>query len=234
MAELIHVNFGKPMPVFPLPETVLLPHAVQKLHIFESRYLQMVNHCLDSAGQFAMATFRGKVDEETYHFGRPALRPAVCVGQIVHHDSYPDGRQQVDLHGVCRAKILDLIEPDDEHSYRMARLAPLEAVEQEPPKMPKVRDELHDLLGRSHLSLMRNAEVVMKWFDREDVSTHALLELIGFTLVSDYEVRYQLLAEADPYVRAVTIKNELVSLDVLLNKALRQDHKSWPKGMSWN
>ncbi|UCD73944.1 MAG: LON peptidase substrate-binding domain-containing protein, partial [Phycisphaerales bacterium] len=132
MAELIHVNFGKPMPVFPLPETVLLPHAVQPLHIFEPRYLQMVNHCLDSSGQFAMATFQGRIDEETYRWGLPPLRPAVCVGQIVRHESYPDGRQQITLHGVCRAKILDLVEPDEEREYRMAHLIPLEAVEEEP------------------------------------------------------------------------------------------------------
>lgn len=234
MSEVVRVNFGRPMPVFPLPETVLLPHAVQPLHIFEPRYLQMVNDCLDSSGQFAMATFEGKVDEDTYRYGSPPLRPAVCVGQIVQHDSFPDGRQQINLHGLCRATIIKLIEPDDERKYRMARLRPLEAVEQEPPKMPEVRQELQQILSGPRLSMMRNVQSVMEWFDRKEVSTHALLELIGFALVQDYEIRYRLLAEADPTARARTIKNELNGLDTMLNKALRQDHKSWPKGMSWN
>ena len=44
MAEVISVNFSKPMPLFPLPEVVLLPHAIQPLHIFEPRYRLMVEH----------------------------------------------------------------------------------------------------------------------------------------------------------------------------------------------
>ncbi|NNF42788.1 MAG: hypothetical protein HKN62_07035, partial [Phycisphaerales bacterium] len=56
MAETILVNFRRSIPLFPLPETVLLPHALLPLHIFEARYRQMVRSCLDCAGQIAIAT----------------------------------------------------------------------------------------------------------------------------------------------------------------------------------
>ena len=74
----------------------------------------------------------------------------------------------------------------------------------------------------------------MQWFDRKDVSTHALLELIGFALVHDTEVKYRLLAEASPMRRARMIRQELSNLDHLVCQAERQNFKSWPKGMSWN
>ena len=93
----------------------------------------------------AMAVFRGddwKLDYE----GRPPLRPAVCIGQIVHHDALEDGRHNILLHGVCRAKIVRLIEPTSERPYRMARLEPLEAVEEQPPPMHHVRRALKSML----------------------------------------------------------------------------------------
>jgi len=233
MSEVIRVNFSKPMAIFPLPDAVLLPHAVQPLHIFEERYRRMVEDSLDQAGQIAMATFKGD-DWKLNYEGQPPLRSAVCVGQIVHHDALADGRHNILLHGVCRAKIDKLIEPTEERPYRMARLMPLESVEEDPPPMNNVRKTLRQMLINPRLSRMRSVETVMQWFDRDDVSTHALLELIGFALVHDAELKYRLLAEANPLRRARLIKRELNNLDHLVSQAERQAYRSWPKGMSWN
>ena len=100
----VQVNFGKPIPLFPLDSAVLLPQQVLPLHIFEPRYRQMVERALDGAGQIAMAVFEGESWKQQYH-GRPALRPAVCIGQIVQHERLPDGRYNIILQGVCRARI---------------------------------------------------------------------------------------------------------------------------------
>ena len=233
MSEVIRVNFSKPMPLFPLPDAVLLPHAVQPLHVFEQRYRKLVEDCLDQAGQIAMATFRGN-DWKLDYQGQAPRRPAVCVGQIVHHEELSDGRHNLLLHGVCRAKIEKLFEPNDDRPYRIARLVPLEQVDQQPPAMENVRKSLRNMLVSPRLSKMRSVDTVMQWFDRDDVSTHALLELIGFALVHDNELKYRLLAEANPLRRARLIKQELTNLDHLVSKAEQQAFRSWPKGMSWN
>ncbi len=233
MAEAIRVNFGRPMAVFPLPDAVLLPHAIQPLHVFEPRYRQMVDDCLDGSGQIAIATFAG-TDWKSQHHRLPSLRPAVCVGQIVQHESLADGRHDVLLQGVCRAKILKMIEPENGRRYRLARLAPLEPLHSKPPAMAEVRRQLRDLLAGPRLSRLRSVETVMQWFDRPDVSTHALLELIGFALLPNSELKYRLLAEGSPMRRAGMIKHELATLDELVSRADRQPFRSWPKGMSWN
>src|SRR5204863_7061160 len=132
------------------------------------------------------------------------------------------------------AKIDKLIDPSEERPYRMARPRPLESVEEEPPPMNNVRETLRQMLINPRLSRMRSVETVMQWFDRNDVSTHALLELIGFALVHDAELKYRLLAEANPLRRARLIKRELNNLDHLVSQAERQAYRSWPKGMSWN
>ena len=131
MPEFVQVNFGRPMPLFPLPDTVLLPHAVLPLHIFEPRYRQMVEDVLDASGQIAMATFNDK-DWKSHYHGTPPLRPAVCVGQIVQHEAMDDGRHNILLHGVCRARITRWSSPTMSGRIRLAKLAPLETVDETP------------------------------------------------------------------------------------------------------
>jgi len=81
MTEAIRVNFGRPMPVFPLPDAVLLPHAIQPLHVFEQRYRQLVNDCLDGSGQIAIAAFAG-VDAVRVHAPEGAAG-AVALGRAL-------------------------------------------------------------------------------------------------------------------------------------------------------
>jgi uncharacterized protein len=234
MAEVISVNFSKPLPVFPLPEVVLLPHAIQPLHVFEDRYRVMVEHCLDGSGQMALASFAGHDWKKDYEDGLPRLRPAVCIGQIVHHQSLPGGRHHILLHGVCRAKIKQMVEPEDERPYRMAKLIPLETPDTDHAPLSAIRKELQSLLHKPNLRRMRSVEAVMEWFNRSDVTTHALLELVGFALVRDSELKYRLLAEACPERRAQLLKHELAAIENLVGRADRQAYRSWPKGMSWN
>lgn len=234
MTETIRVNFGRPLPVFPLAETVLLPHAIQHLHVFEPRYRQMIGDVLDGPGQIAMACYVHAEHACCVEVDGAPLRPAVCVGHILQHEELPDGRFNVLLHGICRARILKVIEPDDERLYRMARIEPIELPRDEQPAMNEVRSDLRKLLTGPRLRRLRSVETVMNWFEREDVSTPALLELIGFVLLRDVELKYRLLAEASPVRRANLITGELQSLDDLVSRADRQDYKSWPKGMSWN
>lgn len=221
------------MPVFPLPEAVLLPHAVQPLHIIDPRYSQLVNDVLDSAGQIAVASF-ARNGHTRGRRGLARLRPAVCVGQIIEHQPLGGGCQAIVLQGVCRARILEMFEPADGRRYRLARLRPLESVKAQPPQMKEIREQLRQMLSRPHLARLRAVESVMQWFDRTEVSTQALLELIGFALLAEGELKYRLLAEANPVRRAVIIKNELAHLDDLVGRADRQSYRSWPKGLSWN
>ncbi len=233
MTEAIQVNFGRPMAVFPLPDAVLLPHAIQPLHIFEPRYRQLVNDCLDGSGQIAIAAFASD-DRKNDPEDEPSLRPAVCVGQIVQHEALADGRHDILLQGICRARIVRMIEPATGRGYRLADLAPLEAIDSQPPPMADIRRQLREMLTSPRLSQLRSVETVMAWFDREDVSTHALLEFIGFALLRGCELKYRLLEEASPVRRASIIKDELANLDSLVGRAQRQPYQAWPKGMSWN
>jgi uncharacterized protein len=121
--ESVHVNFGKPIPLFPLDSVTLLPQQVLPLHIFEPRYRQMIEHALDGAGLVAMAIFEGADWKSEYH-GRPPIKPIVCVGHIVQHEKTPDGRYNLLLQGVCRARILRELPPSEDRLYRAGYLEP--------------------------------------------------------------------------------------------------------------
>ncbi len=113
MPKAVHVNFSQPMPVFPLPDEVLLPHALIPIHVFESHLCQLVEDSLQSTRQIAMASYINQRNQ-TSSFDPSSLRPAVCVGHIVQHDYLPGDQHEVLVQGICRARIAELIDPDED------------------------------------------------------------------------------------------------------------------------
>lgn len=104
--------------LFPLPNLVLFPHVAQPLHIFEPRYRQMMDDALEDDRLLAMALLKPGWEEE-YH-KKPSLHNMVCLGRITQEERLPDGRYNLLLQGLCRARILD--EPSTSKLYRIANV----------------------------------------------------------------------------------------------------------------
>jgi hypothetical protein len=229
----IRVNFGRPMGLFPLSGVVLLPQQVMPLHIFEPRYRQLIGRSLDGAGQFAMASFAGQRWKQEYH-GRPPIRPAVCVAQIVQHETLGDGRFNVLIHGVCRARVERELPAGDETLFREAVLEPLgEDPEAPPPEVSAARRWAIERFERGGLGRLAIAEKVGEYLKSDAVPDSAAMDVLAFALVREEEARYALLSEPDAAARARLVRRELSGLDrtIVLAACQRRD---WPKGMSWN
>lgn len=231
--ESIRVNFSRPIPLFPLAGVTLLPQQVLPLHIFEPRYRQMVSRSLDAAGQIAMASFRSDAfrDESPTP---PPLRPAVCIGQIIQHEQLADGRFNMLLQGVCRARIVDESPHDPERLYREAHLEPIGSQDSDNPALEAIRTRIGEQLTSGSLAELDSAQRILEFVDNDDVPTGALLELLSFTLIDDDETRYRLLEEGEPAGRAEILRKQLDHLESLLRAAARQRDVEWPKGCSWN
>lgn len=229
----IQVNFGRPIPLFPLETVALLPQQVIPLHIFEPRYRQMIAKALDGAGQMAMAVFDGPRWKQEYH-GRPPIKPVVCLGQIMQHQQLPDGRYNVLLQGVCRASIVKESAPSKDRLYREAILEPLGLPFGDDEKLYGMRERLGELLAEPPLSQLKEATWVLERVQNEHIPPSALLELVSFTLLSGQGLKYRLLAEPDVTTRAELVESELSRISRLMDRAAAQHPEQWPKGLSWN
>jgi len=229
--QAISVNFAREIPVFALDAVVLLPQQVLPLHIFEPRYIQMVEHALDGSGQIAMAVVCDNVQDLS---GDPLIKPAVCIGQIVQHESLPDGRFNVLIQGICRATIVEDHLPSGDRLYRQAILEPVGEPNQDAGHLHQLRHWIESELADGSLQRLTVAEHVIEYVRNEEVPNSAVLELISFALLSDHRLRYRLLAEGDVDRRAELIERELHSLADLIRMAEDQRAEEWPKGCAWN
>jgi Lon protease-like protein len=89
------------LPIFPLPQALLLPHGQLPLHIFEPRYVAMVLAALQSKSRLiGMIQPR---DEDDMSDTAP-LYGTGCAGRISSFQETEDGRLMITLTGVCRFK----------------------------------------------------------------------------------------------------------------------------------
>ncbi|NCG21011.1 MAG: hypothetical protein GWP91_18535 [Rhodobacterales bacterium] len=93
------------LPIFPLPNIVLLPGELLPLHVFESRYRALVAHCMAGEGVFGLATIRSS--PQTENDANLAIHPVMGLGQIVQHQPFPDGRSHLLLEYVGTAVVVE-------------------------------------------------------------------------------------------------------------------------------
>ena len=109
-----------PVPVFPLPNVVLFPHAIVPLHVFELRYRTLVRDAL--AGERVLALALLKPGFERDYFGSPEFHDLGCLARFEAVEWLPDDCYDLTLLGLGRVR---LGPPVREYPYRAARAEPL-------------------------------------------------------------------------------------------------------------
>lgn len=216
MHDLPAIDFGEPIALFPLPACVLLPYATIPLHIFEPRYRQMISDTLESRRLVAMAMFEGDDWKEDYE-GKPPLRPHVCVGQVIRHERFADGRYNILLQGLCRARITHEL-PND--PYRVAILEATESDESIEFDLGETRERLDALLADPLLKQLASVNSIHRWLTSE-VPTAAVVDLSIMALCENADQRYRLLAQPEITRRASWLESLLRSTRQTVAKASR-------------
>src|SRR5277367_5921153 len=132
-------GFGGTVRLFPLPNLVLFPHVIQPLHVFEPRYRQLMEDALQADRLMALALLKPGWEDD-YH-QRPPIHPIVCIGRIFKEERLADGRFNLLLQGLCRARVLEEFKTGK--LYRTARVDVLP----EAPASPAREQELRQILG---------------------------------------------------------------------------------------
>lgn len=110
------------VPIFPLPNAVLLPGMVLPLNVFEPRYLALVDYALEGGQYIGVPLLRPGYEDD--YEGRPATEAVFGVGRLISHQRLPDGRRFIRLAGQRRLRVLRELPP--EHSFRLVECALLD------------------------------------------------------------------------------------------------------------
>ncbi len=102
------------MPIFPLPNVVLLPNASLPLFIFEDRYKQMVRDCLDSDRYLSVALLKKGWEQQS---GPPRPYPIAGFGRIVRASRLPNDCIDIVIQGMGRIEMTDF---HDDRAYLRA------------------------------------------------------------------------------------------------------------------
>lgn len=114
-------NFSGIVPLFPLSSVVFFPNTLLPLHIFEPRYKEMVDTALNSEKIIGMALL--KPGWETDYYKNPEVYDVIGMGRIVSSEVFEDGKINIVLYGLKRARIIEVVE---DLPYRQARVSIVE------------------------------------------------------------------------------------------------------------
>ncbi|SEL24593.1 hypothetical protein SAMN05421666_3211 [Roseovarius nanhaiticus] len=105
------------VPIFPLPGALLLPRARLPLHLFEPRYLAMLEDALKTPERLIGMIQPNKVPGRAGH----GLQTIGCAGRVTQFSETEDGRYMITLAGVSRFRLLEEVEGFA--PYRRARVS---------------------------------------------------------------------------------------------------------------
>jgi Lon protease-like protein len=196
------------IPIFPLPDVVLFPHTLLPLHIFESRYRQMVRDCLAGDRRLAMALLRPGWENDYY--GRPPIYSIAGAGEIIQHEELPDGRFNILLRGTMRIGITAEL-PDK--PYRAARARPLP--DRYPDANPKALADRIERLKVFYLRILSEVqkgqgEIAKIFSGVKDPGI--IVDRIAGAAIADAETRQQVLEAVEVGTRLTIVQDHLVAV----------------------
>ncbi|MDG1280290.1 MAG: LON peptidase substrate-binding domain-containing protein [Pseudorhodobacter sp.] len=99
------LDLPETIPVFPLPGALLLPRARLPLHIFEPRYLQMIDDCLKTPSRLIGMIHPRDLPGGHVVKGESKLHAIGCAGRLTGFSETEDGRYMISLTGVSRFRV---------------------------------------------------------------------------------------------------------------------------------
>lgn len=187
------------IPVFPLPQVVLFPHAQLPLHIFEPRYRQMLEDCLASNRAIVIAQLDRK--------GGGRINEYAGAGVITEHTKLPDGRSNIIVSGRARVRLEELVfEDPPRYPYKRARATLV------PDKCVRIVDtERAALLAAASMfaNEVKKHDAGFSFKVPKDVDGGGLADACAFQLVVDPAIRQAILEQLDPLKRLRMVTNQL-------------------------
>jgi ATP-dependent Lon protease len=202
-------DFTGKVRLFPLPNLVMFPHVVQPLHIFEPRYREMLAESLATDRLIAMALLQPGWEAD--YEGRPPVYPTTCVGRVASHAQLDEGKYNILLMGVRRAKVIEELPPDQ--PFREAEVAVLE--DHYPKSGSHQRAGLQRELLRCFGRFAPESPAAQEQFETlmsNKLPLGVLADVISFTMKFELDFKQRLLSESNVDTRAGLLLDQLREL----------------------
>ncbi len=197
-------NFAGTARLFPLPRIVLFPQVVLGLHVFEPRYRQMTAHAL--AGDHLMAVVM-LMDEAEAASDRAAIEEVACLGEIIWHEKLTDGRYDIRLRGLSRARIVSEMPTDN--LYRTARVELMpDTTPSDLAELSRLRRDLSDAVLPRFVDGSA-AQLQLRELFAGDSPLGHLCDILAYALPLTAEMKQLLLSEPRVDRRATTLTESL-------------------------
>ncbi len=197
------------IPLFPL-NVVLMPGAPQPLHIFEDRYKQMIDECLEEESEFGMVL----ADDE-------GTRDVGCTARIVELvERYEDGRMVILVEGSRRFKLNNVLTGD---SYYVGEIEYIEE---------RQEDDVTELAEECVSLLERVVEAATE--GSVDIEVEPPYRNLSFAIAGriefDLETRQQILELTDERSRLEKLKELLSAAAERLERERQASEKAQTNG----
>ncbi len=200
-------NFRGVVRLFPLPNFVMFPHALQPLHVFEPRYLEMVEDALRGDQLIAPVMLLPGIERSQER--KPALASVACLSRILSHQRLPDGRIQLLLQGLRRAAVRR--ELSQQRAFREAEVDLLDDFYSSSgaPRRPKL---LRQLVAHARRIMPDHEELEEQLARLSNANSLGLLtDIVSHTFPLPVMWKHRLLAEWNVDRRSVLLSDRLAA-----------------------
>jgi uncharacterized protein len=194
------------IPVFPLPGALLLPRARLPLHIFEPRYLAIVEDCLKTKHRLI-----GMIQPRQTPNGEKRLQAIGCAGRLTSFSETEDGRYMITLSGVSRFRMKEEVQGFTPYRRGLVDWAPFNrdlGLAEEDPGFK--RDVFLGVLGR----FFEKQGLSTDWKGLKDADTEMLVNSLSMLCPFSAEDKQALL-------EAPTLQTRRETLVTLIEFSLR-------------
>jgi len=173
-------------PIFPLPTANLFPETKASYHIFEPRYVEMIESVLEGDGLLAMGILKPGYEEDYY--GTPDIYPVGCLGRLQSYEKLENGTYNIVLEGLFRVGFGTVVK---DNPFRVAEMIELP----ESDIQDEFINEREDLLLRLNYLVEQSPESLdFSPILGEQESFIALVNLVARTLPLKQAEQYLLLS----------------------------------------
>ena len=205
--------------IFPLPSGALFPGAALPLHVFEPRYRQLVREALRARKIMAVARLRPGFEQD--YEGRPPVCEVCGVGFIETHSERKDGRFDIVLRGLARARIIE--ELPALHAFRQVRARRLVEPAPDPALVAAWQRKLGALWQQLSPHLPESVRDLAT-LTRQAEGPSAYSDRLAAALVADPDASQELLTETDPGERLRLLTGRVQELvDALTPRSVAKD-----------